>query len=109
MKSAEAIRLTARVMEKADKHRAELRTFWGDLQALIRFVRAWATGEYRRVPWRTVAVAVAALLYLLDPLDAIPDWLPGIGFIDDAAVTTALIATIRKDLERFMRWEEQGI
>ncbi len=107
MRSAEAMRLTASVMEKAQKHRNELRSFWDDLQTLIRFVRAWASGEYRKVPWRTIAVAVGALLYVLDPLDAIPDWIPGIGFVDDAAVVTALVATLRADLGRFLEWEEQ--
>ena len=108
MRSAEAMRLTASVLDKANKHRAELHSFWDDLQALVRLVRAWASGTYRKVPWRTIAVAIGALLYVLDPLDAVPDWIPGIGFVDDAAVVTALVATMRSDLERFLRWEEEA-
>jgi len=107
MRSAEAMRLTASVLEKANKHRSELRSFWDDLQALVRLVRAWASGEYRKVPWRTVAVAVGALLYVLDPLDAVPDWIPGIGFVDDAAVVTALVASMRGELARFLDWESE--
>jgi uncharacterized membrane protein YkvA (DUF1232 family) len=105
MNSKEALRLTASVFEKARQHRNELQGVWVDLQALLRLVRAWARGEYRKVPWRSVAVAVGALLYVLDPLDAIPDWIPGIGFLDDATMVALLVGSIRGDLRRFLSWE----
>ena len=108
MASKEALRLTASVLDKARQHRSQLQGVWGDLQSLLRLVRAWARGEYRKVPWRTVAVAVGALLYVLDPLDAIPDWLPGIGFVDDATMVALLVGSIRGDLGRFLSWEEEA-
>jgi uncharacterized membrane protein YkvA (DUF1232 family) len=107
MGSKEALRLAASVFDKARKHQSDLKGVWADLQAMLRLVRAWARGEYRMVPWRTVAVAVAALLYVLDPLDAIPDWLPGIGFIDDVTMIGLLVGSIRSDLTRFVDWERE--
>ena len=108
MKSKEALRLATSVFEKARQHQKDLQGVWGELQALLRLVRAWARGEYRKVPWRTVAVAIGALLYVLDPLDAIPDWIPGIGFLDDATMVALLVGSIRGDLTRFLRWEDGG-
>ncbi len=40
------------------------------------------------------ALLMAALAYFVLPFDAIPDWLAGVGFTDDAAVIAAVIATL---------------
>lgn len=46
-------------------------------------------------PWAK-AVVVAALLYLLNPLDAVPDPLLWAGYIDDLAVLMGAVATLSK-------------
>jgi len=43
-------------------------------------------GKYKGVPWRTIAMVIFALLYVINPFDLIPDFIPGVGWIDDAAV-----------------------
>ncbi len=77
----------------------------GDLTALLHLAKAWATGRYRQVPWKSVLFAVAGILYFLNPVDLIPDALVGIGFLDDAAVIAAVVRAINKDLRRFESWE----
>ncbi|NDE17325.1 DUF1232 domain-containing protein [bacterium] len=44
---------------------------------------AWARG-----------VMIGAVLYLVTPLDAVPDVLPGIGYADDLSVLMAALATV---------------
>ncbi len=47
----------------------------------------WRLFKDRRVPLRAKAVLVAAVLYVLDPVDFLPDFLfPFIGTLDDLAV-----------------------
>jgi uncharacterized membrane protein YkvA (DUF1232 family) len=75
-------------------------------QAIVRLVRAYVNREYRVVPWQTVILAVAALIYFVNPFDAIADFIPVIGFIDDAAVLTAVLASINHDLTAFLEWEK---
>jgi uncharacterized membrane protein YkvA (DUF1232 family) len=75
-----------------------------DLVTLIALVKAWVTGRYREVPWQTLVLAVAALLYFVNPFDVVPDLLPFVGFLDDATVLGFVIASIRKDLEAFRLW-----
>lgn len=70
-------------------------------------VRAYVKGEYRDLSAETLVLIVAALLYLVSPLDLIPDMLPG-GFVDDAAVIAFVISMVRDELEGFRRWEEGG-
>lgn len=76
-----------------------------DLQALLRLARAWATRDYRALPWRSVVYAVAAIVYFVNPIDLIPDVIVGLGFVDDAAVVAAVVRAIRNDLENFRSWE----
>jgi uncharacterized membrane protein YkvA (DUF1232 family) len=103
--TAEALRLAARAVLKARAHRGELRAVWDDLRALVRLVRAWARGRYRRVPWRAIAVASGALLYFVNPFDAVPDFVPALGLVDDASVVALVVASLRGELRRFAAWE----
>lgn len=76
-----------------------------DASALVRMARAAVTGRYRHLPRRSLIAAVAAAIYFLDPLDAIPDFIPVIGFVDDAAVLAWVVSRVRKDLNEFLVWE----
>ena len=54
--------------------------FREDLQLLRALSLAWFKGEYRQISRQALLTIVAALLYVIAPLDAIPDWLVGLGF-----------------------------
>lgn len=43
-------------------------------------------------------IVVAALIYLMTPLDAVPDFLPLVGWLDDLAVLTAVREMIQAEL-----------
>ncbi|OAB79556.1 YkvA family protein [Cochleicola gelatinilyticus] len=69
-------------------------------------------GEYKNIPWFTIATIVLALLYVLNPMDIIPDFIPGIGYIDDIAVLSIGVGWIESDLHRYLDWRlehEKGI
>lgn len=55
---------------------------------------------------RTLVLLVAALIYVLSPVDFIPDFIPGIGLIDDAAVLAFLLHSMAQDLAAFRAWEQ---
>lgn len=48
-----------------------------------------------------------ALLYVLSPIDLIPDFIPGIGLLDDAAVFGAMLAAIHEDLQDYKAWRDR--
>jgi len=97
----EAIRISRR-------HKGLLAKCWDDLMTLIHLIRAYIKGEYRDVPWETIVWAIAAILYFVNPFDLIPDFIPGIGYLDDAVVIALAVASIRKDLENFREWEKSA-
>jgi uncharacterized membrane protein YkvA (DUF1232 family) len=104
-KTRETSRLLRDAVRKSDRHRHKLRSAWRDLSALLRMLRAWKDKSYTRLPKKTIVAALAALIYFVNPFDLMPDAIPLIGFIDDAAVLGLVMAAIRDDLERFQQWE----
>jgi uncharacterized membrane protein YkvA (DUF1232 family) len=69
-------------------------------------VRAWFAKEYREVPWQTIAIALGAIIYFVNPFDAIPDFIPGIGYLDDALVIGVTVKSIKTALDAFRIWEK---
>ncbi|MAN59946.1 MAG: hypothetical protein CMC08_08955 [Flavobacteriaceae bacterium] len=61
-------------------------------------------GDYPNIPWFTIATIVFAMLYVLNPMDIVPDFVPGIGYIDDVAVLTIGVGWIESDLHRYLDW-----
>jgi uncharacterized membrane protein YkvA (DUF1232 family) len=78
---------------------------WAYFQAMLRLVRAYSRGEYRAVPESALLSIIAALNYLVNPFDLIPDEIPFLGFLDDATVMTFAVQRTREDLDDFMTWE----
>ena len=87
------------------KHSLKVFGIPGKIKPLIRMVRCSASREYLDTPWQSIVLITAALIYFVSPFDAIADFLPVIGFIDDAAVISAVLAAISKDVEKFIAWE----
>ena len=73
---------------------------------LGRLLRAYASGDYRTIPWKSLLLIVAAILYFINPIDVIPDLLPIIGLSDDFAVLFMVYKSIGSDIDKFLEWEK---
>ena len=83
--------------------------YWAYLQTMLRLVRAHHRGEYDQVPSNALLCIVAALNYLIDPFDLIPDATPVLGFVDDATVIEFVADKTRQTLDDFMMWETVAV
>lgn len=75
-----------------------------DLRMLLSLANAWLRGEYRQINPKAFLAVVGALLYFVTPLDALPDWLVGMGFVDDLAVLAWVLKTWGGELDAFRAW-----
>jgi uncharacterized membrane protein YkvA (DUF1232 family) len=101
-----AKKLVDEAMKKAKgKNKGPLDEVWRYLTALIRLTRAYFNRQYTDIPWHTIVLAIAALIYFVSPLDLIPDVIPVIGLSDDAVVIAFVVAQIKADLDNFLAWE----
>ena len=82
---------------------------WAYLQTMLRLVRAYHRGEYDQVSKDALLWIIAALNYLVDPFDLIPDKTPFLGFVDDATVVEFVAARTRQTLDDFMTWETRSM
>ena len=97
--------LLKEAIEKANRNKGALKKLWNQLKALFRLASAWAKGEYTEVSLKTILWVLAAIIYFVNPFDAIPDFIPGVGYVDDIVVVIFVINTINRDLDKFLEWE----
>jgi uncharacterized membrane protein YkvA (DUF1232 family) len=76
---------------------------------LGRLIKAYATGQYREVPWKTILLIVSAVLYFINPLDLVPDIIPLTGLTDDFAVLLWVYNSVSNEVEKFLIWEKSQV
>ena len=64
------------------------------------------SGDYKNIPWKLAASIGFAVTYLVSPLDIIPDFLPLLGFTDDAAVFALVISSFQSELDTYREWKK---
>jgi len=95
-------------VKKMNAHSKALAAVLADLQLIVRMVRARLKGEYRDLSNKSLVILVGALLYFLMPLDAIPDFIPGVGYLDDAGVVAMALGAVKTEIDKFRAWEIRG-
>src|SRR5471032_46144 len=75
-----------------------------DLRLLQALCLAYWRGEYRAISPKALISVVAGLMYFLSPIDAIPDFIPVFGMLDDIAVLAWVMNTLDQELTAFRHW-----
>lgn len=57
----------------------------------------------RSIPFWKKAGVVAGLLYIISPIDAVSDFLPIIGWLDDLGVLTMMYLFLMRELGEYVR------
>ena len=87
--------------KEAFKHKG----FIQKIPIIIRMIKsAMKKGGYKP-HFQNVIVPGLVLLYLISPIDIIPDWIPVIGVLDDLALLAFAIPLLVKEAEKFIAWE----
>ncbi len=82
-----------------------LKSLAADVPVMVNMVKDYMRKKYRRVPLKTITMITAALIYLVNPNDAVPDYLPGVGYLDDAAVMNFVLVSVNGDVEKYKEWK----
>lgn len=99
------------VIRKADELRGRFRgrgplnRFVEDGRLMLGIIRDYWARRYRAVPYGIIAAVVFVLLYVINPFDLMPDFLPIIGELDDAAIVGASLLAVERDLFKYRDWK----
>lgn len=102
----EALLERQKSIEEKVKGSGKLKRFSADIKLMFSMIRDYWNGSYRNVPWKSIAAMAGALIYVMNPLDFIPDLIIGFGFLDDAGVVALCLKLVESDLHKYAAWKE---
>ncbi|GAB4358315.1 MAG: hypothetical protein Kow0060_12210 [Methylohalobius crimeensis] len=103
----------ARIIEKAReiedkvKDMPKLHGLWKDVLLCLELIRDYRSGEYKQISTWSIAAVAFGLLYLINPMELIPDVIPVVGYLDDVAVMVLILKLVKVELEEYEAWRKE--
>jgi len=97
--------LLNKAIKMANEKKGSLGEVWEKLQLFFELVKAYSKGEYKNVSPSTILTVIGTLLYFVSPLDLVPDFIIGLGILDDAALIGFTVKKISTELDAFSKWK----
>ena len=79
--------------------------FIKQIRLVLSLLKDFKNKSYTDIPWRSIALLSAAILYFINPFDVIPDILPVFGIADDAVLFATVFKSIQDDLTKYSDWK----
>src|SRR5665648_849970 len=102
-----SLHLLNEALRKANTNRGALGKTWENFQMLFGVLRDWTNGNFKEMPTRSILMIILGIVYFVSPIDAIFDYIPFAGLVDDAAVAGYVISQVSVNLERYKLWKQQ--
>lgn len=93
-------------LSNLDKSKKQVASLFEKVKTLMRMLRAYVSGEYREMPWKSLLMIIGALVYFLMPVDLIPDFIPVSGLADDLSILFLVYNSINEDIVAFLEFEK---
>lgn len=74
------------------------------LPVFVSLVRSYIKKEYTKVPFASIISIVAAIIYVVAPVDLIPDAIPVLGITDDATAVLLCLKFVKSDVDEYEKW-----
>lgn len=100
--------LLDRAGEKAAQKKKILGEAWQDLKLLFDLIRDWKSGNYKGISVANILIVIGAVIYFVNPLDVIPDFIIGFGFLDDITVIGHVISSLKKEIQSYREWSNSS-
>ena len=78
-----------------------------DLKDLLAMVKGQINGSYDSVPWKSLVAITGGLIYFVNPFDLMPDFLAGIGYVDDLKMLEIIVRQVQVDLDAYRSFRDE--
>ncbi len=78
------------------------------IPVFVSLLRSYQRKEYTEIPYKSLIAIAGALIYFLAPVDLIPDFIPVVGYVDDAAVLAFVLTQVKKDVDAYKQWRDNN-
>jgi uncharacterized membrane protein YkvA (DUF1232 family) len=95
------------IKNKINKAYPALKTALKNVRVLYALFKDAAKGNYKLHP-SSVAMIGGGLLYFILPADLIPDFIPVIGYLDDLALLTTIMNSLKKEISEYRTWQNNA-
>jgi uncharacterized membrane protein YkvA (DUF1232 family) len=96
----------AREIEDKVKKIPALHRVWLDILLCLELIRDYRSGTYRDIAAWALAAVAFGLLYLVNPVELIPDVIPVVDYLDDVAVIALVLKLVKAELEKYAAWRK---
>ena len=79
-----------------------------DLKLLTPLIKDYWKGTYRDVLVKSIVTFIVSLAYIISPIDLIPDYIIGLGQIDDAVILGLSMYFLENDLWKYKEWKDRN-
>lgn len=94
-------RISKSDLHAADSKAAHLDDKMADFKLLVSMCKDTMAGRYKMNKWN-MSVVVGTILYVVSPLDAVPDVLPVLGWLDDVTIVGYAISKLSDEMKRYL-------
>ena len=96
------------IRSKINKAYPALKKVLENVRELYALFKDSVQGNYKLHP-ANVAMIGGGLLYFILPADLIPDFIPIVGYLDDLAVLTTIMNSLKSEMGEYRVWKKNGI
>lgn len=79
-----------------------------NIPTMASLMRSFVKKEYIEIPLGSIIAITSALIYFVSPIDIVPDSIPFLGYIDDAAVIAVCWKLVESDVEEYVKWRKDN-
>lgn len=101
-------KLTNEDIEIAEGKAQHLEGKTNEFKLLISMIKDTFSGRYKMNKWN-MSIIVGTIVYVISPLDAIPDIIPVLGWLDDASIVGFAISKLADEVDRYRKFQNTGI
>lgn len=100
-------KMLKKAVKKLDERKhGPFRQIFNNINFMILLLKDYISGEYRQIPYVSILMITASIIYFVVPIDFLPDFIVSLGFVDDLAIITLTLKQIDSDLEKYKDWRE---